>query len=58
MAPSADPIIEIEPRGSGTYYRAIAVHRNEEGRKQHEEMGFHEGWGTVLTQMVEYAKAL
>ena len=60
--PSSNPfftaVIEIEPRGSGTFYRAIAVHRNEEGRKQHEEMGFHEGWGTVLTQMVEYAKAL
>jgi uncharacterized protein YndB with AHSA1/START domain len=27
-------------------------------RKQHEEMGFHEGWATVLDQLVEVAKTL
>ena len=40
------------------YYRAIAVHRTEEGRKQHEEMGFHEGWGQALDQLVDYAKKM
>lgn len=47
----------LEPTASGgTKYTAIAIHRDSEGRKQHEDMGFHEGWGTVATQMVEYIK--
>lgn len=49
-------ILTLEPSGSGTRYIATALHRDEAGRKQHEEMGFHDGWGTVLTQMVEYIK--
>jgi len=32
------------------------VHRDPAGRQRHEEMGFHEGWGTVLDQLVEYAQ--
>lgn len=59
--PSENPfftaILTMEPHGSGTRYTAIAVHRDEAGRKQHEEMGFHEGWGTVAGQMVDYIKA-
>ena len=51
-------IVEIEAEGSGTRYRATALHRDAEGRKKHEEMGFHTGWGTVLDQMVAYIKAL
>jgi uncharacterized protein YndB with AHSA1/START domain len=47
----------LAPNGSGTRYTAIAIHGNEETRKQHEEMGFHDGWGTVVTQMVEFIKA-
>jgi len=51
-------VISIEPSGSGTRYTAIAIHRDEEGRKQHEAMGFHEGWGQVLDQMVTYIKSM
>jgi uncharacterized protein YndB with AHSA1/START domain len=50
-------IVTMEPRGSGTLYTAIAIHKDEAGRKQHEEMGFHEGWGQVLDQLVEHMKA-
>lgn len=50
--------IEITPEGNGTRYVATAIHRDEAGRKQHEEMGFHDGWGTVLDQMVEYIKSM
>jgi uncharacterized protein YndB with AHSA1/START domain len=60
--PSENPfftaIITIEPNGNGTRYVAIAMHRNEAGRKQHEEMGFHQGWGTALDQLVAHAKAI
>lgn len=51
-------IITMEPRGAGTRYVATAIHRDEAGRKQHEEMGFHEGWGTVLDQLVAHAKTM
>ncbi len=47
----------LEPRGSGTRYTAVAIHGNEETRKQHEEMGFHDGWGTVVDQLVAHIKA-
>lgn len=49
-------ILTLEPSGTGTRYVATALHRDEEGRKRHEEMGFEEGWGTVLNQLVDYIK--
>jgi uncharacterized protein YndB with AHSA1/START domain len=52
-------IIELEPTPSGgTRYRAIAVHQSEEDNRKHAEMGFVEGWGTCLDQLVEVVKAL
>ncbi len=51
-------IITMAPEGAGTRYTALALHRDEAGRKQHEEMGFHEGWSTVLDQLVEHAKTM
>lgn len=49
-------IIAIQPEGGGTRYTATVIHQDPEGRKRHEEMGFHEGWGTVLDQLVAYVK--
>ena len=58
--PSPEPfftaVLTFEPSGKGTRYTATAIHRDEAGRKKHEEMGFHEGWGTVVDQLVEYIK--
>lgn len=51
-------VLELQPDGSGgCRYRAIAIHQDPAGRAQHEEMGFHEGWGTVVDQMVEHIQA-
>ncbi|WP_436642775.1 SRPBCC family protein [Microbaculum sp. FT89] len=47
----------LSPTETGTHYKAIAIHGNPETRKQHEDMGYHEGWGTVVDQMVAYIKA-
>jgi len=48
-------IVELQPNATGgCTYRAIAIHRDPAGMKQHEEMGFHDGWGTVVDQMVEH----
>lgn len=44
--------------GGGTTYTAIARHRNGDTRKAHEDMGFFDGWGTVVTQLEDYAKGL
>jgi uncharacterized protein YndB with AHSA1/START domain len=49
-------VLTLTPEGKGTRYVAVAIHRDEAGREKHEKMGFHDGWGTVLTQMVEYIK--
>jgi len=47
----------LEPAGDGgTRYVAIAIHADPEGRKRHEEMGFHQGWGTALDQLVVHVK--
>lgn len=48
-------IILIEPHGKGSKYTAIVMHQDAEGRKRHEEMGFHEGWGTCFDQLVALA---
>lgn len=50
-------VLLLTPTAAGTRYTAIAIHGNEEARKQHEEMGFHEGWGTVVDQLVAHIKA-
>lgn len=51
-------VVTLEPHGNGTKYTAIAIHRNPEGRKQHEEMGFHEGWGQCFDQLVTVVKEM
>lgn len=61
--PAPDPfmtaIIEFEDDGNGgTIYTATARHRSPETRKAHEDMGFFDGWGTVATQLEDYARSL
>ena len=58
--PSSNPfftaVITLEPHGTGTKYTALALHRDEAGRKKHEDMGFHAGWSQCLDQLVAVAK--
>jgi uncharacterized protein YndB with AHSA1/START domain len=51
-------IVSFEPTETGTRYRAVARHGTPEVKAQHEEMGFHEGWGAALDQLVELAKTM
>ncbi|MEZ4223560.1 MAG: SRPBCC family protein [Polyangiaceae bacterium] len=46
--------ILLDPEGTGTRYRALVIHSDEDGRQKHEAMGFHDGWGKALDQLVEY----
>jgi uncharacterized protein YndB with AHSA1/START domain len=50
-------IWEIEPEGSGTRYTARARHWSEETARQHEEMGFLEGWGICADQLQALCEA-
>lgn len=50
-------IIAMEATASGTRYTAAVMHADAAGAKQHEEMGFFEGWGTCLDQLVEHVKS-
>jgi uncharacterized protein YndB with AHSA1/START domain len=51
-------VIALEPHGQGTRYTAMAIHSDEATRKAHEEMGFHDGWGKALDQLVAHAKTM
>jgi uncharacterized protein YndB with AHSA1/START domain len=51
-------VISLEPHGNGTKYTALAIHRDEEDRKKHEEMGFYDGWGKALDQLVAVVKKM
>ncbi len=50
-------VVIMEPEGEGCRYIAVARHGNPETRKQHEEMGFHHGWGAALDQLIELAQS-
>lgn len=51
-------MIILEPKGTGTLYRAVALHADEQARRQHADMGFEQGWGMSLDQLIETMKAL
>jgi uncharacterized protein YndB with AHSA1/START domain len=48
--------IMLEPHAKGTKYTALVQHANAEARKAHAKMGFEEGWGTCLDQLVAIIK--
>jgi uncharacterized protein YndB with AHSA1/START domain len=45
-------VIELEPQGAGTKYTAIAIHPDAATAERHSAMGFHDGWGKALDQLV------
>ena len=52
-------VISMKKHGSkGTKYTALAIHRDEAATTTHAKMGFHDGWGKALDQLVEVAKKL
>ena len=61
--PAPDPFLTAillleDAAEGGTKYTAIARHRSPEAARQHAEMGFYDGWGTVVDQLVDYAQGL
>jgi uncharacterized protein YndB with AHSA1/START domain len=61
-APSGDlpftAIITMEDQGAGTRYVATALHQDEAGRDKHKAMGFYEGWGKALDQLVALVQGM
>lgn len=60
--PGAQPfmtaICELIPRDGGTLYRATVLHLDADAKRRHEEMGFHDGWGTTIAQLDELSSSL
>lgn len=48
---------EIAPEGDGTRFTGWARHWTDEARKQHEEMGFVDGWKAVAEQLKALCEA-
>lgn len=51
-------VISLEPHERGTKYTALVMHADKEARIKHEKMGFHEGWGIALDQLVAMIKQM
>lgn len=51
-------IISLYPHPQGTRYTAVVLHADKAGRDQHAAMGFEEGWGKALDQMIAMIKAM
>lgn len=49
-------VITLEAHGDGCKYSACVIHGNPEDCKKHEDMGFQEGWGKALDQLVAHMK--
>lgn len=51
-------VLTFEPEGaSGCTYTATAIHATAQDAQAHEKMGFSQGWGKVLEQLVDYVKS-
>ena len=54
--PHFTAVITLEDVDGGTRYTATAMHATPSSRQAHDQMGFHQGWGAALDQLVERAK--
>jgi uncharacterized protein YndB with AHSA1/START domain len=50
-------VVEMEPKGNGCHYKVTAMHKDAAAAEVHRKMGFHDGWGKALDQLVEHMKA-
>jgi uncharacterized protein YndB with AHSA1/START domain len=53
--PAADgfmtAVITLQDHAQGTDYVAHVMHKNAADRNMHKDMGFYDGWGTVVAQL-------
>ncbi len=51
--PFMTAIITLQDHPLGTDYVAHVMHKNNADRNTHEELGFYDGWGTVVEQLAK-----
>lgn len=51
-------IITFAAEGDATRYSARVLHKDAADSRRHEELGFHEGWGTVIGQLARFVEHL
>lgn len=51
-------VITLAATSGGTKYSALAMHADRAACTKHAEMGFHDGWGKALDQLVALAHSL
>lgn len=51
-------VITLEEHPEGTLYTATALHKNDEDRQKHADMGFLDGWGTAIDQLGKLVEQL
>jgi uncharacterized protein YndB with AHSA1/START domain len=60
--PAANPfftaILTFEKDGKGTRYTARAMHKDKADMEKHAAMGFADGWGKALDQLVAWARTV
>ncbi|QDB99253.1 SRPBCC family protein [Mesorhizobium sp. 8] len=49
--PFVTAVITLRDHPQGTDYVAQAMHKSQADRDKHAELGFHDGWGTVIAQL-------
>ncbi len=50
--------IQLATHGTGTHYTATVRHADEAGCQKHAAMGFQNGWGKALDQLIEHSKKM
>src|SRR3954467_1017836 len=51
--PFMTAIVTLRDHPLGTDYVAHVMHKSNADRNMHEEMGFYDGWGTVVEQLAK-----
>lgn len=49
--PFMTAVVTLRDHPQGTEYAAHVMHKNDADRKMHDELGFFDGWGTVIGQL-------
>ena len=54
--PFITAVISLGDHPEGTAYHAHVMHKSNADRAMHEQLGFHDGWGTVAGQLAQFVE--
>jgi len=55
--PFMTAVITLADHPDGTEYVATVLHGSSANRAMHDELGFYDGWGTVIRQLAEFVES-